>query len=731
MPLIALRRALERQNKISDEKDSTVNIRINGQLNLIAPTNTPQQQQQLQNDSLRRDNLLGSNENRIIRSATPPARNTGHKSFRSARRLRHQASLKTSAILAKLVGSAGKGYRQQRPSRATTAVTDKQSSDIDDVDTDNEFTNNPATKQQQRNELQPDDLSSVHSNLLGSRLTKNNRHQKQSLNQSSASVNVPLVSPLSSVSSLNSTYSSLTVNSACGSLPNRSLRDMFEDQAGDVSSKFGSSHNTAMTNSRAPIKGFEMVGDLCRPRGRSATVPCRPVFYCSQSTSSSNERFGSPLQSRTNIAIDDLRQKRQDSLSDQNQDALVSNASDEKPTYKVSDLVSDCLVENHLEDSNQRIDDRYERYADDTTTDNLRTSLWLGCDDGSIIIIDCLAGGREQTDCSWCDPHNSSSKTDCGNIHSEIKVGAPVSDIKNYQNEIVFVALANGQLTVFKRNREENSDLQNEWLLSNPTILTLAANELNSIGKLCLVKQEDLWYSYGRTIFVLKVSTLKLDTTIMTPSNDRSLQPITIDNLEYAKNLDGVWVSFKNSPLIQFYDVNNFNLLLETSLLDPINKVLSYGNAIILQHKTASIRATSLLSFSDNNDGNSSSLFIGTSAGIVIYLTVSKNELKQQAEADKFLWNPQVVSLRHGHSGQVKFLRTIELEEEESGSGENVGRQQISNSKQVQSDSSRRRLCLLSGGAGVDLYGPNNEQQVLQHLNSDEDCMNHLLLWKL
>lgn len=311
----------------------------------------------------------------------------------------------------------------------------------------------------------------------------------------------------------------------------------------------------------------------------------------------------------------------------------------------------------------------------------------------------------------------------------------------------------------------ENAPRLGHWQLAKPRIITLAPIELNAAGKLCLANDEQhLWYSYGRKIFVLDIETLKLITTIMTPTNERSIQfamqSMIIDNMELLAgqgNLRGVWVSFKGSPLIQLYDFKNFKLIYEISLLESVNRILSYGNEILRQHKTACLSATSLLNVYRQND-NTNSLFVGTSAGVIIYLTIRNNldEIKEnnlmsrQTSDSDFeeplvesqsgatianLFEPQVVSLRHGHSGQVKFLRLVELIDDDRDDEEgdrDLPKQLDSGDEQAPKVAAQPTgLCLVSGGAGLDLYGPDHVQQVTQHVNNDEDCLNHLILWQL
>lgn len=325
--------------------------------------------------------------------------------------------------------------------------------------------------------------------------------------------------------------------------------------------------------------------------------------------------------------------------------------------------------------------------------------------------------------------------------------------------------MANGQLAVFASDVGEDQGQRGSssiWSLTNPRILTVTANELNSTSKLCLIDDDQLWYSYGRNIFVLNISTLELKTTVMAPANDLSLQltvqPVIIDQMESMPSINGVWITFKNSHLIQLYDVKSYKLLIELNLFDPVNKTLYYRNEILRHHKTARLKATSLLSVTNERE-RCNTLFIGTSAGIVLYLNISNEQLECNENlnldetTDRVVpalgcnWIPQVACLRHGHSGQVRFLHLLRIEEDQD---QEIGATNLehdnNNNKHYSKSASQddesnsnvnnslglneKKLYLISGGAGVDFYGPSDEQQGAQ-LSNEVDNFNHLLLWKL
>lgn len=91
---------------------------------------------------------------------------------------------------------------------------------------------------------------------------------------------------------------------------------------------------------------------------------------------------------------------------------------DNSNSYKVSEIISDP------KDLTVNPNDGGQEVARE-----IKSSLWLGCDDGSIIIINCLNEYLDQSsNCNICDLNQKN--LNCGNLHSEIKLNAPVSDIR-------------------------------------------------------------------------------------------------------------------------------------------------------------------------------------------------------------------------------------------------------------------------------------------------------------
>lgn len=388
VPITELRRALESQSKVFGQHRGLGHHAHQ----LPPPANTPAEPalQQTGNQSnigpetterltVGLSNLVGM---KFQRSATPPGCYSGGKSFRSARMLRHQASLKTSSILAKLVGSATKHSSHVSSSRKSSHGQDKHS-DLDDNDTD---TDNGSIKQN-RNSRQDDNF--LDNNNMSAITTPGSK--KCPANSSHTDINNAVISPLSSVSSLNSTNSSMTVNSVCASSPNRSSCDLL-------------AHSASATCCTGILKDHKLIGSYCQItqdqidygiRSRSATVPCRAL--CSQTSEESGNDLKGCGESRTG-----------------------ETANNDKEWYKISEIIGD------MDDKEEK--QKIDKFDDDGDM-KFGTSLWLGCDDGSLLVIDCLTSQVENNSCNECD-HNQQRNLSCGNVHSEIKLSAPVCDIR-------------------------------------------------------------------------------------------------------------------------------------------------------------------------------------------------------------------------------------------------------------------------------------------------------------
>lgn len=309
--------------------------------------------------------------------------------------LRHQASLKTSSILAKLVGGASKRTSYLRKSGLANA--DKQS-DLEDNDTDTDSGN---VAHHQRADGRQEDEASLEGSILA--ITTPGSAKRSFLNTSQTEITNPVISPLSSVSSvssLNSTNSSITVNSMCAITSNRGSCEQLMHSlsasccTGPVFRQMHQVKNPQCTPSPSPTSG-------CGIRSRSATMPNRSVCQGSLDKDENDS-----------LIIADCTQHEE-------QCPPLDQTDGQNNSYKVSEIINDS---KDTQDNNQ-VNGQSDKDVE------MKSSLWLGCDDGSIIIINCLNEYIDQSgDCNLCDL--GQKNLSCNNLHSEIKLNAPVSDIR-------------------------------------------------------------------------------------------------------------------------------------------------------------------------------------------------------------------------------------------------------------------------------------------------------------
>lgn len=307
----------------------------------------------------------------IKKSTTPPSGHTckvGMKTFRSAKLLRHQASVKTDAFLARIVGSTSRRSKKTKEKKKRSSNSEEKEIDVSP----------------EAHELEKDGARSESGSVMGLAMTAPPRSP---FNNSNCDISKCIVSPLSSVSSLDSvTNSSITINSACASSPNRSNTNL-------LAQAYSSSHCEGTFipyESFAHETGHKHNNSI---RNRSATVPSRA--FCNQQHSCSDRK-------------------------------VHKSEGSEVPNCDVQFKVSD--IGDSIPDETGDPFQEHKDTKDEPSKIVKESSLWLGCDDGSIIIIDCLVNNIQTTDCNLCDLNQRNLK--CSNVHSEVKLNSLVCDIR-------------------------------------------------------------------------------------------------------------------------------------------------------------------------------------------------------------------------------------------------------------------------------------------------------------
>ncbi|KAG9510725.1 Rho guanine nucleotide exchange factor 17 [Fragariocoptes setiger] len=301
----------------------------------------------------------------------------------------------------------------------------------------------------------------------------------------------------------------------------------------------------------------------------------------------------------------------------------------------------------------------------DSATSGTGNSLWLGCDDGSIVVIDCI---DELSACGQCR-----------NSHTEIQLPAAVNHLLVYKGQVL-TALSNGQLAIFAANKHtpiarrrrilsSDTEAAHDEVIntSDSSFITTHGNSYSleeapkfidvsktgdSIDKLCLVG-DSLWCANKNIVSVLNLDTLTIDTTIAVSQEANHV----INCMQVSSNEQSIWISMDDNPSVFLYDTLKFDLLLELKLTDTVNKMLSRTNDIIRQHKSACLRPTALMCIPDIASQRDL-LWIGTSAGVIINAQVPLIT----SESRRISVLPNLTGLSRGHAGQVRFLSSIDLQ---------------------------------------------------------------------
>jgi len=323
-------------------------------------------------------------------------------------------------------------------------------------------------------------------------------------------------------------------------------------------------------------------------------------------------------------------------------------------------------------------------------------TMWLGTQDGYIHVYQSTSNIRK-------------SKT-------KMLLG-PVVNAILYQDNKVFVALASGELRVYKR------DQGNGWEVNSPQSLQVGRNGA-SISCIAAAAGR-IWCGCQNHVVLVNASTLKTESTIVVSQDShRSVYLIVSSGL-------GVWISLQSSAVVRLYHATSFENLADIDVAPAVHKMLAGADAIIRQHKAACLRITALLACKDL-------LWIGTSAGVI--LTNPLPAIKVNTSSLRSAPGP--TGSPHGHTGHVRFLTTVEVPKSQfKGKGPlspeiNSNRPTsppTSRTKKVidtvsRSDDSLKNVTLvISGGDGYEDFRTSATSESVGR----DDSTNHLLIWRV
>ncbi|XP_069496211.1 rho guanine nucleotide exchange factor 17 [Ambystoma mexicanum] len=321
-----------------------------------------------------------------------------------------------------------------------------------------------------------------------------------------------------------------------------------------------------------------------------------------------------------------------------------------------------------------------------------QSSMWLGTEDGCI--------------------HVYQSSDNIRNRKNSMKMqhAASIMCILYLDNQ-VFVSLANGELIVYQREAGSFWDPQNSKSLSLGSPGSPVTKMVPVLGK--------LWCGCQNRVIVLNTSTLLQEHAFhIGQDSNRSVTCIVGSCL-------GIWVSLQSSAQVRLYHATTYEQLAEVDVAPPVHKMLAGSDAIIRQHKAACLRITALLACKDL-------LWIGTSAGVVLTLSITSNATSLKAPL-------LPVGLSQGHTGHVRFLTSVELPDgfdilfplpKESGNEKltDVEKKEAARLRTTPAaPQAKSKILVISGGDGYEDFRLTNSSETVGR----DDSTNHLLLWRV
>ncbi|CAM2722468.1 unnamed protein product [Rotaria socialis] len=319
--------------------------------------------------------------------------------------------------------------------------------------------------------------------------------------------------------------------------------------------------------------------------------------------------------------------------------------------------------------------------------DTTEATMWLGTDDGVILIFRCT----------------ETMKTVARKSRIVKQMGSAIHSIL-YTDNKVFVALSHGELGVFRR------DMSGRWDLDCPTIRsveessirhgTSGHNEIDDgdntdpISVMTLAAGR-LWCAIRDRIYVVCPNSLNVEHSFLVDDCHRHVCSIATG----GSLMHHVWIASQGSHEIRLYHATHFVCLLETSLRTAVTQKLQACDDIIRAHKLGCLRVSALHVCKET-------LWVGTSAGVLINISVP--QLIDSGSNKLIASSLQLKALSFGHAGPVRFIISTDT-----------------TFASTSEDSTGVKTLVLSIGDGFEDYTNNDET-----LGKD-DALSHVIVWQL
>ncbi|XP_050312049.1 JNK-interacting protein 3 isoform X2 [Anthonomus grandis grandis] len=339
-------------------------------------------------------------------------------------------------------------------------------------------------------------------------------------------------------------------------------------------------------------------------------------------------------------------------------------------------------------------------------------TMWLGDEDGNIYVHSSVANWAQR-------------------LHT-VKLKDAVISIVHVNGRVV-VAVANGQVVIFKRNKE------GEWDLSQYHIVKIGLPH-QSVRQLAVVG-ERVWCGYRNKVYVLEPRELKIVHTL--EAHPRRESPVR----QMAWLGEGVWVSIRYDSTLRLYHAHTYQHLQDVDIEPYVSKMLGTGKLGF-----SLVRITSLLISSNR-------LWIGTSNGVIISVPLNDGSSNQGAVLPRSSSLPNAgvkippppgsyipyCSMAHaqlsfhGHRDNVKFFVAVPGTGGVSAASTPSEAMAASATSVGSSSTKPTSMLVISGGEGyVDFrIGDEMEDSVItdtanfaeQKVNQGE--LSHLIVWQV
>ncbi|CAH1125243.1 unnamed protein product [Ceutorhynchus assimilis] len=285
-------------------------------------------------------------------------------------------------------------------------------------------------------------------------------------------------------------------------------------------------------------------------------------------------------------ATDPIKIKSTRSQEDSEEAAVLGKISfiekDDSINQKVTEEVVQDTNEAKEESSNnsQNVEENNETASNNVSQEvmsSVLATMWLGDEQGNIYV--------------------HSSVTNWAQRLLTVKLKDAVINIVHVNGRVV-VALANGQLAVFRRNSQDG-----EWDLSRYHLVQIGLPH-QSVRQVTVVGDK-VWCGYRNKIHVLQPRELKIIHTL--EAHPRRESPVR----QMAWLGEGVWVSIRLDSTLRLYHAHTYQHLQDVDIEPYVSKMLGTGKLGF-----SLVRITSLLISSNR-------LWIGTSNGVIISVPLS------------------------------------------------------------------------------------------------------------